>query len=168
MCAVGVLILSLQGLSVTNGRTFRLMGGKSVALQRLLLLISLQRRRRPPLPADTLRTYHRWESRRCSRPCIGARTCRRRQSFPTLLLLLSSVIKGRGKSRGEGCALIAFHGREEKAAARPEGPRRCSALCCLLERETLAGSYAFVVSRYRHVHVRSRTGAPAHCATHTR
>lgn len=53
---------------------------------------------------------------------------RRRQPFPAPLLLLSSVIKGRGKSRGEGCALIAFHGREEKAAAGPEGPRRCSAL----------------------------------------
>lgn len=51
---VGVLILSLQGLRVTNGRTFRLMGGKSVALQRLLLLLSLQPRRRPPLPADTI------------------------------------------------------------------------------------------------------------------
>lgn len=166
MRAVGVLILSLQGLIVTNGSTFRLMGSKSMALQRLLLLISLQR---PPLPADTLRTYHRWEpTARPPRPCIGAGTCRLRQPLPVLLLLLSSVIKGGGKSRGEGCALIAFHGREEKAAARPEGPRRCSALCCLLERETLAGSYAFVVSRYRHVHVPSRTGAPAHSATHTR
>lgn len=49
----------------------------------------------------------------------------RRQSFPVLLLLLSSVIKGRGKSRGDGCALIAFHGREEKATACPGGPRHC-------------------------------------------
>lgn len=41
------------------------------------------------------------------------------------MLLLSSVIKGRGKSRGDGWALIAFHDDEEGAAACPEGPRRC-------------------------------------------
>lgn len=46
-----------------------------------------------------------------------------RQSFSVLLPLLSSVIKGRGKSRGEGWALIAFHGRKERAAACPEGLR---------------------------------------------
>lgn len=41
----------------------------------------------------------------------------RRQPFPVLLPLLSSVIKGGGKSRGDGCALIAFHGREEKSSS---------------------------------------------------
>ncbi|CAF99086.1 unnamed protein product [Tetraodon nigroviridis] len=66
-----------------------------------------------------------------------AAAAQRRQPFPALLPLLSSVITGRGKSRGGGCALIAFHGREEKATARPEGRRRCRALCCLLQRETM-------------------------------
>lgn len=92
----------------------------------------------------------------------------RRQSFPTLLPPLTSVIKGRGKSRGEGCALIAFHGREEKAAARPEGPRRRSALCCLLERETFEGRYTFVVSRYRRMHVLMQTRSSVFRCTRTR
>lgn len=34
--------------------------------------------------------------------CDGLAVAQRRQSFSVLLLLLSSVIKGRGKSRGEG------------------------------------------------------------------
>ncbi|KAK5897224.1 hypothetical protein CesoFtcFv8_010303 [Champsocephalus esox] len=57
--------------------------------------------------------------------CALLTAAQRRQSFPVLLPLPSSVIKGRGKSRGEGSALIAFHGREERAAACPEGLRRC-------------------------------------------
>lgn len=58
--------------------------------------------------------------------CDMLAVAQRRQSFSVLLLpLLSSVIKGRGKSRGDGWALIAFHGREERAAACPEGLRRC-------------------------------------------
>lgn len=58
-------------------------------------------------------------------PCVWA-VAQQRQSFSALPpLLLSSVIKGRGKSRGEGWALIVFHGREERAAACPEGLRRC-------------------------------------------
>lgn len=48
-----------------------------------------------------------------------------RQSFSELLLLLSSVIKGRVKSRGKGWDLIAFHGCKERAAACPEGLRCC-------------------------------------------
>lgn len=67
--------------------------------------------------------------------CDMLAVAQRRQPFSVLLLplrLLSSVIKGRGKSRGEGWALIAFHGREEGASACPGGPRRCWALCCLL------------------------------------
>lgn len=60
--------------------------------------------------------------------CDGLAVAQRRQSFSVLLLLLSSVIKGRGKSRRESWALIAFHGREERAAVCPEGLRRCWAL----------------------------------------
>lgn len=63
-------------------------------------------------------------------PCLGYEmlaAAQRRQPFS--VLLLTSVIKGRGKSRGEGWALIAFHGGEEGAAAHPGGLRRCWALC---------------------------------------
>lgn len=56
--------------------------------------------------------------------CDKLAAAQQRQSS-SVLLPLSSVIKGRGKSRGEGWALIAFHGREERAAACPEGQRRC-------------------------------------------
>lgn len=46
--------------------------------------------------------------------CDMLAVAQRRQPFSVLLPLLSSVIKGRGKSRGEGWALIGFHGREER------------------------------------------------------
>lgn len=54
--------------------------------------------------------------------CDMLAAAQQRHSFS---VLLSSVIKGRGKSRGKGWALIAFHGREERAAACPGGLRRC-------------------------------------------
>lgn len=64
----------------------------------------------------------------CVWGCDVLAAAQQRQSFSTLVLplrLLSFVIKGRGKSRGAAWALIAFHGREEGAAACLEGPRHC-------------------------------------------
>lgn len=101
--------------------------------------------------------------------CDMLAVAQRRQSF-SVLLLLSSVIKGRGKSRGGGWALIAFHGREERAAACPEGLRRCWALCCLLcppDGSCSRKTHTFVLARHWHTHAHTHVNILKHILLHT-